>query len=67
MKDVFVAAELEGMAGVRAALKTGYDIVIVSQEVYDFSFPFIAPLEAEDNVYLLHFEWLKPGYRYNRA
>ena len=43
---VLDAVECEGMTGVGAALKAGDSIVGGCQYVHDFTFTFIAPLEA---------------------
>jgi hypothetical protein len=46
VQDVLEAVEGEGMTGVGSALKAGNGIVGGSQYVYNFSFAFVAPLEA---------------------
>jgi hypothetical protein len=46
MKDVLDSVEGEGVSGVGAALEAGYGIVGRCEDVYDFAFAFIAPLEA---------------------
>jgi hypothetical protein len=46
VQHVLLAIEGEGMAGVGATLKAGYGIVGRGEYVNDFSFSFVAPLEA---------------------
>jgi hypothetical protein len=46
VQHVLLAIEGEGMAGVGAALKAGYGIVGRGEHIHDFSFSFVAPLEA---------------------
>jgi hypothetical protein len=46
VQDVLEAVEGEGVAGVGTSLEAGNGIVSRSQYVYNFSFAFIAPLEA---------------------
>ena len=46
VQDVLDAVEGEGVTGVGAALEAGYGIVGGCENVYDFAFAFIAPLEA---------------------
>ena len=46
VQDVLNAVEGEGVTGVGAALETGDGIVGGCEDVYDFAFAFIAPLEA---------------------
>jgi hypothetical protein len=43
--------KFDGMAGIRAALISGYDMCAGSKEIDDFSFSFITPLRAEHNCY----------------
>jgi hypothetical protein len=43
---MLLAIEGESMAGVGATLKAGYGIVGGGEYVNDFSFSFVAPLEA---------------------
>jgi hypothetical protein len=46
VQDVLEAVEGKGVAGVGTSLEAGNGIVSRSQYVYNFSFAFIAPLEA---------------------
>ena len=46
VQDVLDAVEEKGVTGVGAALEAGYGIVGRREDVYDFAFAFIAPLEA---------------------
>jgi hypothetical protein len=46
VQDVFYAIEKESVTGVGAALEAGYGVVGRCEDVYDFAFAFIAPLEA---------------------
>ena len=46
VQHVLHAVELEGVAGVGAALETGHHVVPRSEHVDDFSLAFIAPLES---------------------
>jgi len=50
VQDVFVTTKFEGVAGIWAALETGDDVVLSGEVVYNFTFPLIAPLEAENYV-----------------
>ena len=42
--------EFEGMTGIGPTLKARNDVVLGSQYVHDFSFPFVSPLETEQYV-----------------
>lgn len=42
------------MTGIRATLESCYDIISWSQDINNFTFSFIAPLEAENNIYFFH-------------
>ncbi|GAB3732516.1 hypothetical protein GCM10027594_14400 [Hymenobacter agri] len=46
VQDVLDAVEIQGVAGVGAALKACDGVVGGRENVYDFAFAFIAPLEA---------------------
>ena len=46
VQDVLDAVEGEGVTGVGAALEAGDGIVGGCEDIYDFAFAFIAPLEA---------------------
>ena len=50
VEDVLLAVEDERVPGVGTALEASDDIVLWRQDVHDFSLPFIAPLEAEQNI-----------------
>ena len=45
-----MSVEMQGMACVRAALESGHGRISSGQHVHDFSFAFVSPLEAENNV-----------------
>ena len=49
MEDVFRFAEDDGVAGVVAALGADDDIGVLSEEIDDFAFAFVAPLSADEN------------------
>ena len=38
---------MEGVAGVRTALETSHYRIVASKDINDFTFSFVAPLEAE--------------------
>jgi len=46
VQNVLYAIEEKGMAGVGAALESGHGVVGGCEDVYNFAFAFIAPLEA---------------------
>jgi hypothetical protein len=46
VQDVLDAVEIQGVAGIGAALEAGDGVVGGRENVYDFAFAFIAPLEA---------------------
>ena len=43
---MLVAVEFEGVAGVGTALETCYNIITGGEDIDDFAFAFVAPLEA---------------------
>ena len=43
---VLVPVELKGVPGVGTALEAGHDVVVGSENVNNFTFTFVAPLEA---------------------
>ena len=49
-EHIFLAVEFKGVAGVGPTLKTGYHIVTRSEHIHYFTFSFVAPLEAEQNI-----------------
>ena len=51
VQNVFATIENERVSGVGATLKTGYYIVSGRQKVHYFALAFIAPLEAQENIY----------------
>src|SRR4051812_39689851 len=50
MQNMFDSVELESMSRVWSTLEPGYNFIRRSKDIYNFSFSFIAPLEAEENV-----------------
>jgi hypothetical protein len=58
MQDVFITAELQGVTGIWASLKAGNHIVTGSEIVNNFAFPFVAPLQTEDNINFVHWNGL---------
>ena len=50
MKDVLVIIEFQGMTCIGATLKTGNNIVPGCEYVHYFSFAFISPLKAKQNI-----------------
>jgi hypothetical protein len=46
------------MTGIWAALKTRHDVVIAGQIINNFAFPFVAPLQTEDNINFVHWNGL---------
>ena len=55
MEDMLDAAKLNGVTGVGAALETGYDIVLWGEDINDFSFALVSPLETQQNIYFAHY------------
>jgi hypothetical protein len=53
----FFAVEFERMAGIGAALEPRDDVVLFGQVIHNLTFAFVAPLKAENNVYLHDFIW----------
>ena len=49
VEDVFLVAENDGVAGVVTALRTHDDIGMLSQEVDDLAFAFVAPLSPDQD------------------
>lgn len=45
-EHIFLAVEFQRMAGIRAALETGDDVVFRSENIDDFAFAFVAPLQS---------------------
>ena len=46
VEDMLGAVEFEGVAGIGATLETGNNIVFGSEDVDDFAFALVAPLES---------------------
>ena len=46
----FPPVEFEGVTGIGSTLEPRNDVVLRSQYVHDFSFPFVSPLETEQYV-----------------
>src|SRR5690606_12116445 len=55
MKHMFDTVKFQGMASVGTALKAGHYLVLRCQDINNFSFSFISPLEAQQYVHL-HFD-----------
>ncbi len=49
-KHILLAVKLQGVTRIGAALKACYHVVARRKYVNHFTFPFVAPLEAEQNV-----------------
>ncbi len=49
VQDEFFLADLDGVAGVVAALRADDDVGLLGEDVDDLSFSFIAPLGADEN------------------
>ena len=62
VEDVLLAVEDERVPGVGTALEAGDDVILWRQNVHDFPLPFIAPLEAEQNINF-HCEIVSPPER----
>jgi hypothetical protein len=54
MQNILFSVKFKGVSGIGAALETRHHIIVGSQVIHNFSFSFIAPLKAQDNVYLVH-------------
>ena len=54
MQDIFFVPDFNSMSGVIAALKTNNYISVLGENIYQFSFSFIAPLRSDPDMYL-HF------------
>ena len=74
VQHVLDPVEFEGMPGIGPALKAGDDIIIAGENVNDFSFSLVSPLEAEQQIYRHRSDWLSLkllrygcGYRKNKA
>ena len=52
VEDVFLAVKNQRVSGVRTALKTCDDVVLRGEDIDNFAFSFIAPLEAQEHIYL---------------
>jgi hypothetical protein len=51
VKDEMLLADLDGVAGVVAAVEAGHDLDLLGEQVHDLSLAFVAPLGADhDNV-----------------
>jgi hypothetical protein len=61
VENVFAAAESYGMTRVVSSLVTGDTIEFIREDVDDFSFSFIAPLQADNGEILLHDSRLSGG------
>ena len=48
------AVEMQGVSGIGTALETGDSRIASSQDIYNFTFTFIAPLEAENDINFCH-------------
>ena len=46
VQDIFLALDMDGMAGVVAALGADDDVRLLGQNINDLAFAFIAPLGA---------------------
>ena len=44
VKYEFLSVELDGMTGIRSALKTSYDVIMRCEGIDDLTFTFVAPL-----------------------
>lgn len=51
VQDNLITVDVKGVAGIRTSLKTGNHIVAGSKVVYYLSLSFVAPLQAEQNIY----------------
>ena len=54
MKNRFFTFDDQGMAGIVATLKTGYHNRLISQQIDNLAFAFIAPLGAQHHDILSH-------------
>ncbi len=54
-EDIFFTVELQSMTGVRPSLETSYDLIRGGQHIDHLAFAFVAPLQAENDVYFFHF------------
>ncbi|KAF5059368.1 hypothetical protein DSECCO2_336650 [anaerobic digester metagenome] len=50
MQHMLYPVKLKGMTGIRTTLKPGYDIIVRRKHIRNFPFPFVAPLEAKQNI-----------------
>ena len=50
IQHVFLPVKLEAVPGIGAALKTGNNIVARREVIGDFTFAFVAPLQAQDYI-----------------
>jgi len=65
VQDVLFALEVQGVSGIRAALKASHYVVVFGQIIYNLSFALVAPLQAEDNIYFHQDKQIvaRPGLR----
>ena len=49
VQDVFLALDVDGVAGVVAALRADHHVRLLGQHVNDLAFAFVAPLGADQN------------------
>ena len=45
---------MQGVSGIGTALETGDSRIASSQDIYNLTFTFIAPLEAENDINFCH-------------
>jgi len=59
LEDILLAANVDGMARIRAALVSSHDVKVLGQSIDDFALAFVAPLSAHDNYVCWHVDPLK--------
>ena len=54
MKHKLLTVELDGVSGIRAALKTADHIIFRRERVDDLTFAFVAPLQSKKQIQFCH-------------
>src|SRR5262245_17919235 len=62
MEYMTAITEADGVAGVMATLIAGDAIVALRQDIYDFSFAFVAPLDADNSQVAFHYRCLSRAF-----
>ena len=55
MQYMLDAVKFKGVSSIGTALKTCHHVVVGSEHINYFAFSFVAPLEAQENIYFAHY------------